>query len=96
MHPLVDKAIKLHEDTKSAGREAISQLIKDREAITEQLQALGYVENAKAADKKNLRPSDPNKVCSVCREKGHDGRYHRRRDPSVQPTKSAVAPASPK
>jgi hypothetical protein len=93
MNPLVDKALKLHQDSENARQEAITSLLGEQKTIADQLKALGHVEGQKTA-KKGPAPVNPEKVCAVCQQKGHDGRFHRRNQ-NVPPPPPAK-PETPK
>lgn len=92
MNPLVDKALAADQNAKNLKQEAIQSLLKDRQTITDQLKALGHVEGQKAPGKKEPKPADPEKVCPVCKAKGHDARRHKG-DKPAPPKPPAPPPA---
>lgn len=95
MNPLVDKALQAHQQAENLRQEAISALLLERKTIADQLRALGHVEGQKPA--KQAPAANPEKVCPVCKEKGHDGRFHRRKaaPPPPKPEKTAPPPKPP-
>lgn len=74
MGETVDKVMKALEDLDSLKQQAINELLDERKNIDEQLAKLGHGVK-QAASTKRMR--DPNKLCPVCGEKGHDARRHR-------------------
>ncbi|HJQ36227.1 MAG TPA: hypothetical protein VKB93_03720 [Thermoanaerobaculia bacterium] len=91
--PLVDKALSLDQQAKTARQEAINALQNERKSIDEQLKVL---DAAAATQAKPPKATDPNKVCSVCQERGHDGRFHKRKAPvSLLPSSAPKATAQP-
>lgn len=96
MNPLVDKALQAHQTAQNLKQEAIASLLLDQKTIADQLKALGYVEGQKLV-KKGPAPVSSEKVCPVCKEKGHDGRFHRsdKKPPTPPVPPPAKAPATP-
>jgi hypothetical protein len=91
MNQLVDKALQAQQTAENLKQEAITSLLGEQRTIADQLKALGYVEGQKMPPKKAVT-LDPNKVCPVCKEKGHDARRHKN-DPKPAPSKPAVTAA---
>jgi hypothetical protein len=95
MNPLVDKALQAHQTAENLRHEAITALVDDQKTIADQLKALGYVEGQKVV-KKSPAPVNAEKVCPICKEKGHDGRFHRSdKKPATPPAPSTKAPVAP-
>jgi hypothetical protein len=86
---IVEKVLKQKQELEQNTKEAIKVLLKQLKGIESQLMELGYEptpmkftkpSNGKAKKRtgtKQKRAVDPNKVCKVCGEKGHDARRHR-------------------
>ncbi len=91
MNANVQKVLDLEKQFQEAKQVAIQDLLKQRTTIEEQLKTLGHDITAKPAPAK--RQADPNKVCPVCQEKGHDARRHKN-DPKPV-AKSPEKPAPP-
>ena len=92
----IQKVLDLQKQYEEAKQTAIQELLDQRKTIDEQLKALGYVQGAPATKQ---RQSDPNKVCPVCSEKGHDARRHKNdpKPPATKPPeKPGDKPATPK
>lgn len=90
-NPLVDKALSLDQQAKTARQEAINALQNERRAIDEHLKALGANTPSKV---KTPKTANPNKVCPVCKEKGHDGRFHKGKA-TLTPPPASAAKATP-
>jgi hypothetical protein len=94
MNPLVDKALKLHQESENARQEAITSLLGEQKAIGDQLKALGHVVGQKAPVKAEPAKPKSAKKCPVCSSDEHDGRFHRASKTTAPVTPPTSTPRS--